>query len=247
MAMTSEELLLQMNILASKTDSTTNPNMVFKTSGVLNKALDPAYFTSNNTKIVNAINLLAGNIFDANTKVDDINNKVNAILLDTGNSINQATWEELQALMGKPTIIEGLKKILEGGNQQQLLGISVDDIGKVLSVAQDEEGNVIVRAIEMAAGGGSGEVPTAIEIGYTNAEHPEISNVENALDYLFTNQGSSSGVVESIEWEKIMNPPAIPNALELTNEALILKDEIGEMSSVPLASDADMNNIIDAL
>ena len=247
MAMTDEELLLQMNILASKTDSTTNPNMVFKSSGLLNKALDPAYFTSNNTKIVNAINMLAAKMNDTIVSVNDINNKVNNILLDTTDYKNQAIWEELQVLMGKPTIIEGLKNILEGGNQQQLLGISVDDIGKVLSVAQDEDGNVIVRAIEMAAGGGSGEVPTAIEIGYTNAEHPEISNVENALDYLFANQGSSSGTVESIEWEKIMNPPAIPNALELTNEALILKDEIGEMSSVPLASDADMNNIIDTL
>ena len=247
MAMSSEELLLQMNILASKTDSTTNPNMVFKSSGLLNKALDPAYFTSNNTKIVNAINLLAAQIAVADSKVTDLGNKVNSVLLDTSMESNQLLWEELQALMGKPTIIEGLKNILEGGNQQQLLGISVDDIGKVLSVAQDEDGNVIVQAIEMAAGGGSGEVPTAIEIGYTNTEHPEISNVENALDYLFTNQGSSSGVVESIEWEKIMNPPAIPNALELTNEALILKDEVGEMSSVPLASDADMNNIIDTL
>ena len=97
MAMTSEELLLQMNILASKTDSTTNPNMVFKSSGLLNKALDPAYFTSNNTKIVNAINMLAGNIFDADSKVTDLGNKINNILLDTGYYYNQVLWTELQA------------------------------------------------------------------------------------------------------------------------------------------------------
>lgn len=247
MAMTDEELLLQMNILASKTDSKTNPNMVFKSSGMLNKALDPAYFTSNNTKIVNAINLLASNIFDANTKVTDLGNKINSILLDTSGDANKVIWEELQALMGKPTIIEGLKNILEGGNQQQLLGLSVDDIGKILSVAKDEDGNVIVKAIEIAAGGGSGEIPTAIEIGYTNSEHPEITNVEDALNYLFTNQGSSSGTIDSITWDKIINPPAIPNALELTNEALILKNDLEDMSSVPLASDADMNNIIDKL
>ena len=247
MAMTDEELLLQMNILASKTDSTTNPNMVFKKTTLLNKALDPAYFTGNNTKIVNAINLLAGKITDATNSVVDINNKVNNILLDTGNVTNQAIWEELQALMGKPTIIEGLKNILEGGNQQRILGITAEDVGKILSVAQDEDGNVIVKAIELASGGGSGEVPTAIEIGYTNVDHPEITNVESALDYLFTNQGSSSGTIDSITWDKITNPPSIPNAIELTDNSLVLKDEYGEMSSVPLMSNEDINTIVNSL
>ena len=247
MAMTDEELLLQMNILASKTDSTTNPNMVFKKSTILNKALDPTYFTGNDTKIVNAINLLAGKITDATNSVLDLNDKVNSILLDTGNSVNQQIWEELQALMGKPTIIEGLKNILEGGNQQRILGITAEDVGKILSVAQDEDGNVIVKAIELAAGGGSGEVPTANEIGYTNVDHPEITNVESALDYLFTNQGSSGGTIDSITWDKITNPPSIPNALELTDNSLVLKDEHGEMSSVPLMSNEDINTIVNSL
>ena len=247
MAMTDEELLLQMNILTSKTDSTTNPNMVFKKSTILNKALDPTYFTGNDTKIVNAINMLASKINDTNVSVVDLNNKVNSVLLDTTNTINQAIWKELQALMGKPTIIEGLKAILEGGNQQRILGITAEDVGKILSVAQDEDGNVIVKAIELAAGGGSGEVPTAIEIGYTNNEHPEITNVESALDYLFTNQGSSSGTIDSITWDKITNPPSIPNALELTDNSLVLKDEYGEMSSVPLMSNEDINTIVNSL
>ena len=245
MAMTDEELLLQMNILATKTN--TNPNMVYKNSSLLNKALDPAYFTNNDTKIVNAINMLASKMDVNITTVNDLNDKVNSVLLDTTNTINQAIWEELQALMGKPTIIEGLKNILEGGNQQQLLGITAEDVGKILSVAQDEDGNVIVKAIELAAGGGSGEVPTAIEIGYTNDDHPEITNVESALDYLFTNQGSSSGTIDSITWDKITNPPSIPNALELTDNSLVLKDEYGEMSSVPLMSNEDINTIVNSL
>ena len=245
MAMTDEELLLQMNILATKTN--TNPNMVYKNSSLLNKALDPAYFTNNDTKIVNAINMLASKMDVNITTVNDLNDKVNSVLLDTTNTINQAIWEELQALMGKPTIIEGLKNILEGGNQQQLLGITAEDVGKILSVAQDEDGNVIVKAIELAAGGGSGEVPTAIEIGYTNDDHPEITNVESALDYLFTNQGSSGGTIDSITWDKITNPPSIPNAIELTDNSLVLKDEYGEMSSVPLMSNEDINTIVNSL
>ena len=245
MAMTDEELLLQMNILATKTN--TNPNMVYKNSSLLNKALDPTYFTNNDTKIVNAINMLASKMDVNITTVNDLNDKVNSVLLDTTNTINQAIWEELQALMGKPTIIEGLKNILEGGNQQRILGITAEDVGKILSVAQDEDGNVIVKAIELAAGGGSGEVPTAIEIGYTNDNHPEITNVESALDYLFTNQGSSGGTIDSITWDKITNPPSIPNAIELTDTSLVLKDEYGEMSSVPLMSNEDINTIVNSL
>ena len=245
MAMTDEELLLQMNILATKTN--TNPNMVYKNSSLLNKALDPAYFTNNDTKIVNAINMLASKLDVSTTSVVDLNNKVNSILLDTTDNANKLLWVELQALMGKPTIIEGLKNILEGGNQQRLLGITAEDVGKILSVAQDEDGNVIVKAIELAAGGGSGEVPTAIEIGYTNVDHPEITNVESALDYLFTNQGSSGGTIDSITWDKITNPPSIPNAIELTDNSLVLKDEHGEMSSVPLMSNEDINTIINSL
>lgn len=245
MAMTDEELLLQMNILATKTN--TNPNMVYKNSSLLNKALDPTYFTNNDTKIVNAINMLASKMDVNITTVNDLNDKVNSVLLDTTNTINQAIWEELQALMGKPTIIEGLKAILEGGNQQRILGITAEDVGKILSVAQDEDGNVIVKAIELAAGGGSGEVPTANEIGYTNVDHPEITNVESALDYLFTNQGSSGGTIDSITWDKITNPPSIPNAIELTDNSLVLKDEHGEMSSVPLMSNEDINTIVNSL
>lgn len=247
MAMTDEELLLQMNILASKTDSTTNPNMVFKKNASFNKALDPTYFTGNNTKIVNAINMLVSNIDVIKTNVVDLNNKVNDILLDATADDNKQLWGELQALMGKPTIIEGLKNILEGGNQQRILGITAEDVGKILSVAQDEDGNVIVKAIKIAAGDGSGEVPTAVDIGYNNVDHPEITNVESALNYLFTNQGSSGGTIDSITWDKITNPPPIPNAIELTSNSLVLKDESGEMSSVPLMSAEDVNTIVNSL
>ena len=56
MALTDQEKVLQAGILAEKTDTTTNPNMVYSTAGAANKGLNPAYFTGNNTKIVNAMN-----------------------------------------------------------------------------------------------------------------------------------------------------------------------------------------------
>mgnify|MGYP003296124153 CR=1 FL=1 len=48
MALTTEELLLQMQILTEKTDESTNPNMIYKKSKALNKGLNPEYYSGNN-------------------------------------------------------------------------------------------------------------------------------------------------------------------------------------------------------
>ena len=55
--MTDEQLMLQLEILTSKTDQ--NPNMVYKANAALNKALNPSFFSGNATTIGNAINDLA--------------------------------------------------------------------------------------------------------------------------------------------------------------------------------------------
>ena len=115
MAMSDEELLLQMNILASKTED--NPNMVYKANATLNKGLNPEYFTGNNTKIVNAINHLA----ETSVKISDLSeavaDKVNELLLDTSSDANKAIWDNVKELMEMDTIIEGIQRILEGKQQ----------------------------------------------------------------------------------------------------------------------------------
>lgn len=246
MAMTDEELLQQMNILTSKTGS--NPLMVYKPLASLNKGLDPSLFTGSDTKIVNAINILAKKVNDTIVKSDDTLNKVNEVLMDTADYTKNQIWEELKTLMGKDTIIEGLKNILDGNVQQQLLGITADDIGKVLSVVQDENGNLKTQAIDISnlGGGGIVEEIAANKVTYTNENKEEITTVEGALDYLFTNMNSGS-VIDSITWDKIQNPPEIAKGIELSSDALILKSESGEMSSVPLVSDEDVNGIVDTL
>jgi hypothetical protein len=45
----------------------------------------------------------------------------------------------------------------------------------------------------------------------------------------------------------ILNKPAIPTGLELTSEALVMNDEDGEMSSVPLMTDEDIILLINDL
>lgn len=245
MALTDEELLQQVNILATKTDESTNPNMVYKTSVILNKGLNPDYFSGQYTKIVNALNQLASNTDITTTKANDVASKVNELLLDTDSYDGAPIWEAVKELMGKETIIEGLQLLLEGGRQQQVLGLTVDDIGKVLSVAQDDEGNLITKAVEMIASGGSVTDITAADVSYSNENFAEITNVASAIDYLLANGGS--GVASSIEWDNIMNKPEIASSIALTETELVLQSDNGAMSAVPLMADTDIDTIIGVL
>ena len=154
MALTDEELKLQLDILATKTSD--NANMVYKTNTTLNKGLNPDQFSGNNTKIVNAINSLAADANKVTTAATNVANKVNAILLDTDATDNKPIWEHVQSLMGKPTIIEGLEEILTGNKQKEILDLDENDIGKYLTVAQDDEGHIVIKAIDAIINGGSG-------------------------------------------------------------------------------------------
>ena len=234
MAMSDEELLLQMNILASKTGD--NPNMAYKANATLNKGLNPEYFTGNNTKIVNAINHLA----ETSVKISDLSeavaDKVNELLLDTSSDANKAIWDNVKELMEMDTIIEGIQRILEGKQQDKVLGITPDDIGKILSVAQAEDGEMMVKAID--------NILNAGQMEYTHEEHPEVQTVEGALDKLFELQNNK---LDEVTWDMIMNKPAIPTGLELTDNALVMNDEDGEMSSVPLMTNEDVDELLNEL
>ena len=234
MAMSDEELLLQMNILASKTGD--NPNMAYKANATLNKGLNPEYFTGNNTKIVNAINHLA----ETSVKISDLSeavaDKVNELLLDTSSDANKAIWDNVKELMEMDTIIGGIQRILEGKQQDKVLGITPDDVGKILSVAQAEDGEMMVKAID--------NILNAGQMEYTHEEHPEVQTVEGALDKLFELQNNK---LDEVTWDMIMNKPAIPTGLELTDNALVMNDEDGEMSSVPLMTNEDVDELLNDL
>lgn len=234
MAMSDEELLLQMNILASKTED--NPNMVFKANKTLNKGLNPDYFTGQDTKIVNAINMLAETTVKVTEVAALVADKVNEILLDTSIDENRVLWDKVKELMEMDTVIEGLHRILEGKQQDKILGITPDDIGKILSVAQADDGEMMVKAID--------NILNAGQMEYTHEEYPEVQTVEGALDKLFEMQGQS---LTEINWDMIMNKPEIPTGLELTNESLVMMSDNGEMSEVPLMTDEDVSNLLSEL
>ena len=168
MAMSEEDLKRQLDILTTRTSD--NPDMIYKANAALNKGLNPDYFTGNNTKIVNAINWLAENNVQTSELSEVVANKVNELLLDTSSDANKVIWDNVKELMEMDTIIEGIQRILEGKQQDKILGITPDDIGKILSVAQAEDGEMMVKAID--------NILNAGQMEYTHEEHPEISTVE---------------------------------------------------------------------
>lgn len=255
MAMTDEELLLQMNILASKTSD--NPNMVYKTNATLNKGLNPAYFSGNYTKIVNAINNLAVSADQANTAAQNVSDKLNEILLDTSSEENQQVWENLKAAMGQPTIIQGLTDLYAGKQIDKMLGLDAKDAGKVVSIDTDDKGNLILKAVEQ----GIVEIPEvkATDIAYVNNYNDSISNVKNALDFVIDkvangNIGEDNGglgggfIMGDITWDMIEDrPEVVADKISLSSTHLELKDGDTVVSSVPLLSDSEVDNMLNKL
>ena len=113
MALTDQEKVLQAGILAEKTDTTTNPNMVYSTAGAANKGLNPAYFSGNNTKIVNAMNATYKQAEMAVSTVAGFGDKIDNILLNTETSEGTAKLVQLRTDMGYQTLIEGLIDLYE--------------------------------------------------------------------------------------------------------------------------------------
>lgn len=241
MAMTDEELRLQLEILASKTES--NPNMVYKTNAALNKALNPSFFTGNSTKIVNAINDLAIKSDQAIVTSQTVAQKVNNILLDVDTTDNAVIWETVKELMGKETIIEGLGEILKGNLADNVLGISEADQGKILSVDVDDRGRAVVKPVA------TGDIVNASNIKYINAKVPSVNSVKNTLDYILDNMGNGGtggGVIGGqITWDMIIDRPnAVPNSLKVEDNMLQLREGQDVISAVLLATEADLEEIL---
>lgn len=248
MALTEEELLLQMNILATKTDSATNPNMPFKTNATLNKGLNPDLFSGNYTKVVNALNKVATDAGTATTTATNVLNKVNEIMLDTATTEGAAVWENVKNITGEDTVIEGIEKIVSGNMQKQILNLNAEDIGKFLMVSEDQDGELTTVAMKIAD---LAAVITAEDITYSNDERPEFKSVQSVLDYILNNEGNfgGGGSVEMgpVNWSDIQNKPVIVTNINLTDNKLCLNSEEDMVSSVDIVTDEDIESIISTL
>lgn len=196
MALSKEELLLQMELLTSKIED--NPDMVYKKNAILNKGLNPAHFEGQYTKIVNALNKLADDATKSSKSISDFMDKTNNLMLDISNEDNRRTFEHVQQLMGAPTIIEGLQNILEGNTQEQVLDLKEDDFGKFLTVGKSKDNKLVVEAIDL--------ILVAKDINYTNESVPEVSNVKEVLDYIVEE------VQSPVQWDEIENVPMMEDS-----------------------------------
>ena len=251
MALSNEELLQQVNILATRTDD--NKEMKYNKMPGINKGLNPDFFTGNNTKIVNAINKLASEVNALETAVVDMINKTNSVLMDVNSIENQEVWEETKKLMGEDTIIEGIRALLDGKMQDKVLGFNEEDEGKVLTIAIDDAGNPVVKPVDMGdvgTGGGNGggsveDVISAYTVTYLNGDHPEMTNVGQAIDHIMD---TIANFDFEVTWEDIKNKPKIGNKLEMDDDSLnLLSNKNEELSVVPLMTDDDIFDLINDL
>lgn len=109
--LSSEELIQQAKLLSTKTNNATNPNMKYSNITIRNTALNPDYFTAAQSSIVNAINLIYKKNSDVDTKVTIFGNKISDTIGNTSNGEIAEKFENLKALMGSNTIIEGLEDL----------------------------------------------------------------------------------------------------------------------------------------
>lgn len=245
MTLTDEQLAIQLQVLTEKTSD--NVSMTYTKTVRTNKGLNPEKFSSYNSKIVNAINLLYNDSVktqkDAATSTQILNN----VLGSTELAENETEWnsvvEILQSISPSYTnMIYASKAILTGEAISQILQVSAADKGKLLSIDLDEENNVIIKTV--AAGTGSGGDITTLDasnVTYTNTSVASLTNVKEAIDYMLNNN------VSEINWENIKNKPNFVDGLELTDNALLLKSGENSVSTVELISDTDITEIINAL
>ena len=88
-------------VLTRKMDTKTNPLMVYKASGFLNKGLDPDYFKGNNAKVVNILNSLQKGVDSAVNTAAGVYSKYNPVVGDTALSSVQVYLNALRENIDK--------------------------------------------------------------------------------------------------------------------------------------------------
>ena len=223
MALSEEEILQQINVLTKKTSE--NPDMIYKAVASLNKGLNPEYFSGNDTKIVNAINKLAADVALVNRAIIDLINKNNKVLSDINSSENKEDWEETKKLMGADNIIDGIKAILEGKQQDKILNLHTADDGKLLTVTLNKTTNepevkaVHIESLNVEVG--------AYDVAYLNKDLQGVTSIGGAIDMICENTASNM----SIEDDKL--------TLKAKND--------NELASLPLMGDDDVTDLITSL
>lgn len=243
MALTDEQVLQQLTVLTEKTSD--NASMKYTKSTRTNKGLNPEKFSSYNSKIVNAINLLYTDSLKIQADAAASTQMINDVMGSTSVTTNKAVWNSVVEILTniKPSynnMIYASKAILTGEAISQILQVSKEDKGKLLSIDLDEENRVIIKTVP-AGSGGSITSLDASAVTYSNTNMTSLTNVKEAIDYMLTNN------VSEINWENIKNKPDLADGLGLTDTALVLKSGEKDMSTVELMNETDVTEIVNTL
>ena len=243
MALTDEQVLQQLNVLTEKTSD--NASMKYTKAARTNKGLNPEKFSSYNSKIVNAINLLYSDSLKIQADAATSTQMINDVMGSTSVAENQTVWDSVVEILTniKPAyknMIYASKAILTGEAISQILQVSKEDKGKLLSIDLDKENNVIIKTVP-AGSGGSITSLDASAVTYSNTNITSLTNVKEAIDYMLTNN------VSEINWENIKNKPDLADGLGLTDTALVLKSGEKDMSTVELMNENDVTEIVSTL
>lgn len=245
MALTDEQLAIQLQVLTEKTSD--NASMTYTKTARTNKALNPDKFSGHNSKIVNAINLLYTDSVKTQKDAATSTQILNDVLGSTSIPENKTEWNSVVEILRSispsyKNMIHASKAILTGEAISQILQVSAEDKGKLLSIDLDEENHVIIKTVTAGTGSG-GDITTldASSVTYKNDNVSSLTNVKEAIDYMLNNN------VSEINWENIKNKPNFVDALELTNDALLLKSGENAVSTVEIINDDDITEIVNAL
>ncbi len=243
MALTDEQVLQQLNVLTEKTSD--NASMKYTKTVRTNKGLNPEKFSSYNSKIVNAINLLYSDSLKIQADAAASTQMINAVMGSTLITENQSIWDSVVDILTniRPkynNMIYASKAILTGEAISQILQVSKEDKGKLLSIDLDEENRVIIKTVPAGSGGGITSLD-ASAVTYSNTNMTSLTNVKEAIDYMLTNN------VSEINWENIKNKPDLADGLGLTDTALVLKSGEKDMSTVELMNETDVTEIVSTL
>ena len=243
MALTDEQVLQQLNVLTEKTSD--NASMKYTKASRTNKGLNPEKFSSYNSKIVNAINLLYSDSLKIQADAAASTQMINDVMGSTLITENQEIWNSVVDILTNigpkyNNMIYASKAILTGEAISQILQVSKEDKGKLLSIDLDEENRVIIKTVP-AGSGGSITSLDASSVTYSNTNITSLTNVKEAIDYMLTNN------VSEINWENIKNKPDLADGLGLTDTALVLKSGEKDMSTVELMNETDVTEIVSTL
>lgn len=109
-----ERKQVQYDVFTYKLDTATNSKLYYRANTGSNKGLNPAYYTGNNTKLVNILNFLFKEIQKANASVNSVFTKLDPVILDVSSTENEAILEAMRKATGKQTLIESVLALAKG-------------------------------------------------------------------------------------------------------------------------------------